>query len=296
MSFSPNTGEYKTTRGDVFMVDPRALVIDWKKNVSRNGETPPVDDSLIDLARDMIPHKGSSDSEDGSSGQLNPIIVRPLPDRRLEVTGGFRRARAGLWLIESGECPDFKIKCLIRHMNDAEAALANICENIQREDPKPIQLAHAVRCLTEHYGMPIKDVAGRLKRSVTWITSLLDLVMLPAPIQESVANGELGVSAAIELAKLQPETREEAFEELASSGDKITIAKVREKRQKAHEKTGEGNPVPCTLKQFKIFLESRTALDDPGRDLAFGLLEFLAGKKTDDHMIWCWTESFQGKQ
>ena len=57
---------------------------------------PPVDDALIELARDMMPKKGQGDTEEGSSGQLNPILVRPLSDRRLEVVGGFRRMRAAL--------------------------------------------------------------------------------------------------------------------------------------------------------------------------------------------------------
>ncbi len=77
--------------------------------------------------------------------------------------------RAALWLIESGTCPDFKVKYVVSRLSDAEAALVNLCENIQREDPKPIQLAHAVRSLTEDYGLTLKQVAGRLKRSETWL-------------------------------------------------------------------------------------------------------------------------------
>src|SRR3984885_2641426 len=150
----------------------------------------------------MMPRKGQGNSEDGTSGQLNPILTRPLPDRRLEVVGGFRRMRAALWLVESGACPDFRVKYVVSRMSDAEAALVNLSENIQREDPKPIQLAHAVRSLTEDYGLTLKQVAGRLKRSEGWLNNLLNLVMLPTHIQESVATGETPVSAALELTKL----------------------------------------------------------------------------------------------
>ena len=114
-----------TTRSpvsDIFLVDPTALVVDWRKNLSRNGEEPPVDQALMDLARDMMPKKGQGDGEEGSSGQLNPILVRPLSDRRLEVIGGFRRMRAALWLKESGTCPDFKVKYIVSRLSDAEAA------------------------------------------------------------------------------------------------------------------------------------------------------------------------------
>ena len=181
MAFTADTGDHKVTRSDIFLVDPTALIVDWRKNLSRNGEEPPVDQALMDLARDMMPKKGQGDGEEGSSGQLNPILVRPLSDRRLEVIGGFRRMRAALWLKESGTCPDFKVKYIVSRLSDAEAALVNLSENIQREDPKPIQLAHAVRSLTEDYGLTLKQVAGRLKRSEAWLSNLLNLVMLPTP-------------------------------------------------------------------------------------------------------------------
>ena len=160
MAFTADTGDHKVTRSDIFLVDPTALVVDWKKNLSRGGEEPPVDDALIELAKDMMPKKGQGDTKEGTSGQLNPILVRPLSDRRLEVIGGFRRMRAALWLKESGTCPDFKVKYVVSRLSDAEAALVNISENIQREDPKPIQLAHAVRSLTEDYGLTLKQVSG----------------------------------------------------------------------------------------------------------------------------------------
>src|SRR6478735_11532256 len=231
MAFTAETGDHKVTRSDIFLVDRRALVVDWRKNLSRNGDEPSVDDGLIELARDMTPKKGQGDSEDGTSGQLNPILTRPLPDRRLEVIGGFRRMRAALWLIESGTCPDFKVKYTVSRLSDAEAALVNLSENLQREDPRPVQLAHAIRSLTEDYGLSMKQVAGRLKKSEAWCSSLINLVMLPTAIQASVANGQTPVSAALELVKLPGDKQVETFNVLAASGVKITAARVKEKRQ-----------------------------------------------------------------
>jgi ParB/RepB/Spo0J family partition protein len=292
MAFTAETGEHKVTRSDIFLVDPRALVVDWRKNLSRNGEEPQVNDALIELARDMMPKKGVGDAEEGSSGQLNPILVRPLSDRRLEVVGGFRRMRAALWLIESGTCPDFKVKYVISRLSDAEAALVNLSENLQREDPKPIQLAHAVRALTEDYGLTMRQVAGRLKRSEAWLSNLLNLVMLPAPIQDGVASGKLPVSAALELTKLPTDKQVQTFNDLASSGEKVTAAKVRQKRQETHEATGEGGPVSRTIKQFRAFLEGKTGPADPGHRLAAYMLDFLAGKRSDEQMGRYWDKAF----
>ncbi len=294
MAFTANTGEEKVTRSDVFLVSPRALVVDWRKNLSRNGEEPPVDEALIELARDMTPKQGQGDAEDGSSGQLNPILTRPLPDRRLEVVGGFRRMRAALWLIESGTCPDFRVKYTVSRLSDSEAALVNLSENMQREDPRPIQLAHAIRSLTEDYGLSLKQVAGRLKRSETWISNLLDLVMLPTPIQASVASGQTPVSAALELVKLPSQQQVEIFDSLAQGGERITVAKVRAKRQETHETTGQGGPVPRTIKQLRAFLEGKTGPADPGHDLAANLLDYLAGEKSGAEIGEVWDRAFTG--
>ncbi len=215
MAFTAETGDHKVTRSDIFLVAPKALVVDWRRNLSRNGEEPPVDEALIELAKDMMPRKGQGDSEEGSSGQLNPILTRPLPERRLEVIGGFRRMRAALWLVESGACPDFKVKYTVSRLSDAEAALVNLSENMQREDPRPVQLAHAIRSLTEDYGMTLKQVAGRLKRSETWCGNLLNLVMLPTAIQASVVSGETPVTAALELVKMPSEQEFQVFETLS---------------------------------------------------------------------------------
>jgi ParB/RepB/Spo0J family partition protein len=292
MAFTAETGDHKVTRSDIFLVDPRALVVDWRKNLSRNGEEPPVDDALKELALDMMPKKAQGDTEEGSSGQLNPILVRPLSDRRLEVVGGFRSMRAALWLIESGTCRDFKVKYVVSRLSDAEAALINLSENIQREDPKPIQLAHAVRALTEDYGLTMKQVAGRLKRSEAWLSNLLDLVMLPTPIQDGVASGKLPVSAALELTKIPSEKQVQTFNDLAASGGKVTAAKVREKRQETHEATGEGGPVSRTIKQLRAFLEGKTGPADPGHKLAAYLLDYLAGKRSDEQMMRYWDRAF----
>lgn len=294
MAFTADTGDYKVTRTDMFLLDPRGIEVDWRKNLSRNGEEPPVDDALIELAKDMMPRKNKGNTEDGSSGQLNPVLVRPLKNRRLELIGGFRRMRAALYLIESGLCPDFKIKYTLSRVTDAEAALNNLSENMQREDPKPIQLAFAVRSLTEDYGMTLKEVAGRLKRSIGYLNNLLTLIDLPEPIQDSVDNGETGVTAALELTKLPTvESQVEVFNEAASAGEKVTAERVRQKRQQIREQTGEGKAVRRNLKQLREFLQGKTGVADYGSQFAIYLGEWLEGLRTDENLDKYWDRTFK---
>lgn len=284
MAFTADTGDHKVTRTDTFLVAPRALVVDWSKNLSRGGVEPPVDDELKQLAEEMRPKKGQGDTADGTSGQLNPILVRPLTDRRLEVIGGFRRTRAALHLIESGICPDFKLKYTVTRLSDAEAALVNICENLHRQDPEPIQLAHAIRSLTEDYGLDIATVAKRLKKSESWCSKLLDLVMLPAPVQASIASGETPISAAMELTKLPGFDQVKVFNAAKASGEKLTVEKVKKERRATQEKTGKGRLVPRTLADFKKFLEGR------GGPFSAHVLEYLAGKTGDEAFGKVWDQ------
>ena len=135
-------------------------------------------------------------------------------------------------------------------------------------------------------------LAGRLKRSEAWLSNLLNLVMLPTPIQESVANGKTPVSAALELTKIPSDKQVQTFNDLASTGEKVTAAKVRQKRQETHEATGEGGPVPRTIKQFRTFLEAKSGPAEPGFRLAAYLLDYLAGKKSDEQMVRYWDKAF----
>jgi ParB/RepB/Spo0J family partition protein len=295
MATRTQLGDYQLSRSDVFMVDPRALSVDWKKNLSRNGEEIQVDDELISFAKSLMPRNGGGAAEDGSSGQINPITVRPVPGDRsaLEVVGGFRRMRAGLWLIESGTCPDFKIKYCVSRMSDLEAMLANLDENMQRDDPKPVQLAHAIRRLTEDYGMTITQVSGRLKKTASYLNYLLDLVMLPEVIQESVDAGKTPIAAAIELGKLPTDEQVPAFKEITKDGTKATVARVQKKREEVREKTGQGDPIKKGLKQIKDFLEGKTGPEEYGKNFASYLLDWIDGTRTDDQLEKYWNTTFR---
>ena len=94
------------------------------------------------------------------------------------------------------------------------------------------------------------------------------------------------------LHKLPTDQQVAVFDDLAASGGKITAAKVRQKRQEAHEATGQGGPIPRNLKQMRAFLESKTGPADPGHKLAAYMLDYLAGKRSDEHLDKYWDKAF----
>jgi ParB/RepB/Spo0J family partition protein len=231
--------EHNQGRSNIYRLDPRDIVCDWSKNLSRGGMEPPVDDELIGLAESMAPKTGPGDSEDGTSGQLNPVLIRQLPDRRAELVGGFRRYRAALWLVETGRCSDFQLLCNKVTLSDAEAALTNMDENMQRSNPEPLQLAHAIRTLHEGYGMQIATIAKRLRKSSTYINYLLKLTGLPSILQEAISDGTASVAAMAELTDLPAPVAISVFN--ATKEAKGIKVRAKDLTAKAN---GEATPLP----------------------------------------------------
>jgi ParB/RepB/Spo0J family partition protein len=292
MAFTAATGEDKVSRSDIFAVAPRAIVVDWGRNLSRQGKEPPIDDDLMHLGQSMLPR------DKGGRGQINPITVRPLPDRRLEIVDGFRRLRAALWLVESGTCPDFKILYVVRKVTDAEAALDNLAENIERLALDRVQLAHAIRSLEESYLMPVSEIAAKFHRSESWVAQTRDLVCLPEPIQAAVTNGSVSVSAALALNELPAEERDSLFDAAKASGEPLKASQVKAKQREVAAKSPGTKAPSRTLREVKDFIESKTGSGEPlaSSNLASSLLDWISGTLTDSDMEGAWDGAFSTKK
>jgi len=289
MARTMDLGEYEAMRGaDTFRADPRGLKINWKRNLARNGQEPPIDDELKALALDMMPKKGPGDSPDGTSGQLAPVLCRALPDRTVEIVDGFRRYQAAMWLITSGTCPDFKLWYIVRSLSDAECALINVSENLHRLDPTPIQLAHSIRALHEDYGLEMDSIAARLKHSKKWLEKILNLTTLPTKIQDSVSKGKTAVTAALEIAKEPPEKHIEMFESSKDANGKVTVEAVKNRARETRQ-----GPTPRTAKHLKSFLEPYTGKSEPSATLAKAILRYLEGRpKSEEALQKAWDQVF----
>jgi len=268
-------------RNNFFLVNPHAITMRADRNISRDGFDV-VSDSIRQLAESMAPR------EDGGSGQISPIIVRPIDKDQLECVAGFRRLAAARYLIDSGICTDYKIKYVVMRLNDAEAALMNLTENMEREDPNPIQIANAIRCLNEDYGMSFKDISVKLKRPASTISNMVNLVSLPKSIQDSVIAGTTTVSAAIELARMPASEQAQAFEVAGSDGAKVTPARV--KAAKATTSVDDTTPRPRTTKQVRAYLEGRTPVSALDAAFTKTFLGFLDGTASDREMDDLWDD------
>lgn len=120
-----------------------------------------------------------------TSGLVQPIVVRPLPEGGYELIAGERRwqaaKRAGL----------DRIPALVRNAADRERLEIALVENVVREDLNAMEVARGVATLVEDFGQTHAHVATTLGRSRPAISNLLRLLELPDAVQVFVEDGSL---------------------------------------------------------------------------------------------------------
>jgi ParB family chromosome partitioning protein len=113
-----------------------------------------------------------------SQGLVQPILVRPLPNRnpgesqRYEIIAGERRWRAAQ-MAGIAEIP-----AMIRDVPDEAAVAMALIENIQREDLNPLEEARALSRLIEEFGLTHQAAAEAVGRSRAAVSNLLRLTEL----------------------------------------------------------------------------------------------------------------------
>lgn len=147
--------------------------------------------SLLELAETMRPPTGRVHQ---------PIVVRPLVQADVEhdheIVFGHRRFRAaGIAGLE-------EIPAIVRAMTDEEAQLAQVVENLQREDVSPLEEADALHTLRREHGQSIEDLMKHAGKSRSYVFNRLRLATAHDKVREAVADGSIGAEVAQEVARL----------------------------------------------------------------------------------------------
>ena len=104
------------------------------------------------------------------------------------------------------------ISCIVREMTDDEAFEAMITENLQRKDVDPIEEAFAFAQLTEK-GRTLEDIALRFGKSTRFVFDRIKLNNLIPELQARVREGEIPLSGAMILSKLEESSQTEFHKE-----------------------------------------------------------------------------------
>jgi ParB family chromosome partitioning protein len=120
-----------------------------------------------------------------SSGVVQPLLVRPLPDGSYELVAGERRWRA------AQQAGIEKVPAVVRDQEEAERLQAALIENMVREDLNPVEEARACDALVRDLGLTKEELARRVGRSRPAVSNLIRLLELPDEALEMLEAGSL---------------------------------------------------------------------------------------------------------
>ena len=117
-------------------------------------------------------------------GLLQPVIVRPHPDRnsQFQLIAGERRWRA------SQMAALHEIPAIISNFEDKEAAELSLIENIQRRDLSVIEEAEGYQVLLEKHGYSQQELADIVGKSRSHIANIGRLLSLPQSIRDKIVK------------------------------------------------------------------------------------------------------------
>jgi ParB family transcriptional regulator, chromosome partitioning protein len=121
----------------------------------------------------------------GSTGVVQPIIVRPLEGGRYEIIAGERRWRA------SQMAGYTVVPAILRHASDVESLEISLIENVVRQQLNPVDEAFALHVLLDDLGVTQETLAARIGKSRSAVANKLRLLELPRELQEFLTTGLL---------------------------------------------------------------------------------------------------------
>lgn len=144
-------------------------------------------------------------------GLLQPVVVRKKDNGFYEIIAGERRWRASKMAGLS------EIPVIIKEIDDRDAAVLAMVENLQREDLNPIEEAQGFSTLIEAYGFTQEDAAEAVGCSRANVANILRLLKLPAAVKKMVSDGRLSYGHARALLPLAQKYTEAEFEKQAEA-------------------------------------------------------------------------------
>ncbi len=175
-------------------------------------------ESVSDLAED-IRRKGGDTELIGLdlAVTVQPAgdVVGGLPDGYdYRLIAGHRRFRAVGSILRWTRIPAM----IRRGLNEHEALLLNLKENLERKDLNMLQEAFALqRLYPDQNDRPLRRLSAELKRPTKWVAARLHLLKMSPELQAKAAAGLLSAVTIERLHRETPEEQLEIAEEVATA-------------------------------------------------------------------------------
>jgi len=132
-----------------------------------------------------------------TQGLLQPILVRNITNEEYELIAGERR-----W--QACKLAGFAtISAIVRNVNDNDAAILALIENLQRENLNALEQAYALQKLQQEFNLTQQQIADVLGKSRSAITNNLRLLNLHDDVKNMLLNNELDMGHARALLGLE---------------------------------------------------------------------------------------------
>jgi ParB family chromosome partitioning protein len=183
-------------------------------------------------------------------GILEPLNVRFIEDKnKYLIVTGERRYRAA---ITAGIT---EIPCLIKELTDQEALIAQVIENVQRENLSPIEEANSIKRLLDS-GLTQMEISKQTGKSQPYISQTQKILTLPKNVLEEARLTKIGKEHLLQLTKAEnPEALwQEVKQGKTAKETKKEVEKEKSPRGRPENYRYHYNPKGKT---FKVIVEFR---------------------------------------
>jgi ParB family chromosome partitioning protein len=203
-----------------------------------------MDDAAIEALAESI----------SQQGVMQPLLVRRLRDQpdQYEVIAGERRLRAAV-KVGLQDVP-----VIVKEVDDEQAAVMALIENIQREDLNPMEEARGIKRLLDEFALTHEQIASAIGRSRSATSNMLRLLNLAAPVQEHLMQGAIDMGHARALLSLDSAEQIQAVNFIIAKG-----LSVRQAEQLVAKGLNRQTPTPRQEKtQDRDLLRMQEQLED----------------------------------
>ncbi len=248
------------------------LSVEIESDISSSFESTSSKERLLELPIEWLqpgPYQPRCDMEPSkleelsqsirSQGIIQPIVVRPLSEKRYEIIAGERRWRA------SQIIPLETVPCLVKEVDYKSAALIALIENVQREDLNIIEQATALARLQQDFNLTHQAISETIGRSRSAVTNILRLNQLHDEVKKQIESGDLEMGHARALLTLTPEKQVQAGQLIAQKGLTVReterlVSKLSPKKKVSPQASTEDANITALERKLSESLDARVSI------------------------------------
>lgn len=175
-------------------------------------------------------------------GFIQPIVARKIAGGDYEVIAGERRYQAAKSLRLK------EIPTIIKEVDDKDAFILAIVENLQRQDLNPIEEAQAFKRLSEEFDFSLEDIAQFVGKDKTTVANALRLLKLPDKIKQALQKGLITRTQARTILGVERlQAQEKLFHQILKEG--LSVREIEKKARLVSHKKKKADPFIAEIEE-----------------------------------------------